>query len=69
VPARLFEDLGGAFVGNPGRKDDDPFCPLDELFDRELAFVAVGLPVVSLLPPANLNVRFFVPEGLFTNRI
>jgi len=32
---------------------------------REGEFVAVGLPVVSLLPPANLKVRFFVPEGQF----
>lgn len=26
-------------------------------------FAAAGAPVVSLLPPANLKVRFFVPEG------
>ncbi|MBI3887413.1 MAG: HlyD family efflux transporter periplasmic adaptor subunit [Opitutae bacterium] len=28
-------------------------------------FVAAGLPVVSLLPPENLKVRFFVPEAEF----
>ncbi|MBX7208862.1 MAG: HlyD family efflux transporter periplasmic adaptor subunit [Verrucomicrobiaceae bacterium] len=33
----------------------------DTLF-REGEFVAAGKPVVSLLPPANLKVRFFVPE-------
>ena len=32
---------------------------------REGEFVAAGLPVVSLLPPSNLKVRFFVPEGQF----
>lgn len=30
---------------------------------REGEFVAAGLPVVSLLPPANLKIRFFVPEA------
>jgi HlyD family secretion protein len=30
---------------------------------REGEFVAAGIPVVSLLPPANIKVRFFVPEG------
>ena len=29
---------------------------------REGEFVAAGSPVVSLLPPANIKVRFFVPE-------
>ena len=28
-------------------------------------FVAAGLPIVSLLPPGNLKVRFFVPEAEF----
>jgi HlyD family secretion protein len=32
---------------------------------REGEFVAAGQPVVSLLPPANLKVRFFVPEAAF----
>ncbi|MBL9200919.1 MAG: HlyD family efflux transporter periplasmic adaptor subunit [Opitutaceae bacterium] len=36
----------------------------DTLF-REGEFVAVGAPVVSLLPPENLKVRFFVPEAEF----
>ncbi len=30
---------------------------------REGEFVAAGNPVISLLPPANIKVRFFVPEG------
>jgi HlyD family secretion protein len=37
---------------------------VDTLF-REGEFVAVGSPVVSLLPPENLKVRFFVPEADF----
>lgn len=32
---------------------------------REGEFVAAGLPVAVLLPPANLKVRFFVPEAEF----
>jgi len=36
----------------------------DTLF-REGEFVAAGQPVVALLPPANLKVRFFVPEVEF----
>ena len=32
---------------------------------REGEFVATGLPVVSLLPPENLKVRFYVPEADF----
>lgn len=36
----------------------------DTLF-REGEFVAAGTPVVALLPPENLKVRFFVPEAEF----
>jgi len=36
----------------------------DTLF-REGEFVGVGAPVVALLPPENLKVRFFVPEADF----
>lgn len=36
----------------------------DTLF-REGEFVAAGAPVVALLPPENLKVRFFVPEAEF----
>ena len=33
---------------------------------REGEFIATGQPVVSLLPPDNLKVRFFVPEEKFS---
>ncbi|HEY4302236.1 MAG TPA: HlyD family efflux transporter periplasmic adaptor subunit [Candidatus Didemnitutus sp.] len=36
----------------------------DTLF-REGEFVSAGTPVVSLLPPENIKVRFFVPEAEF----
>jgi HlyD family secretion protein len=32
---------------------------------REGEFVAAGVPVVTLLPPENIKVRFFVPEAEF----
>jgi HlyD family secretion protein len=32
---------------------------------REGEFVAAGAPVVALLPPENIKVRFFVPEAQF----
>lgn len=32
---------------------------------RQGEFVAAGTPVISLLPPANIKVRFFVPEARF----
>jgi HlyD family secretion protein len=38
----------------------------DTLF-REGEFVAAGTPVVSLLPPENIKVRFFVPEAEFAS--
>ncbi len=45
-----------------------PAAPRDALvFDtlyREGEFVAAGRPVVSLLPPENIKVRFFVPEAV-----
>lgn len=36
----------------------------DTLF-REGEFISAGTPVVALLPPENLKVRFFVPEAAF----
>lgn len=33
---------------------------------REGEFVGAGLPVVTLLPPSNLKIRFFVPEAEFS---
>lgn len=41
-----------------------PAFVYDTLF-REGEFVPAGLPIVSLLPPENLKVRFFVPESEF----
>jgi HlyD family secretion protein len=38
----------------------------DTLF-REGEFVPAGAPIVSLLPPENLKVRFFVPEAEFAS--
>lgn len=38
---------------------------VDTLF-RESEWVPAGTPVVRLLPPANVKVRFFVPEGSFS---
>jgi HlyD family secretion protein len=38
---------------------------IDTLF-REGEWVPAGSPVVRLLPPANVKVRFFVPEGSLT---
>ena len=38
----------------------------DTLF-REGEFVSTGAPIVSLLPPENLKVRFFVPEAEFAS--
>ena len=34
---------------------------------RKGEFVSAGNPVVSLLPPANIKVRFFVPESAFAS--
>ncbi|MEY2880285.1 MAG: hypothetical protein RLZZ15_2665, partial [Verrucomicrobiota bacterium] len=41
-----------------------PALVYDTLF-REGEFVPAGTPVVALLPPENLKVRFFVPEAEF----
>lgn len=35
---------------------------IEDVFYRPGEFVAAGSPVVSLLPPENVKVRFFVPE-------
>lgn len=43
-----------------------PALVYDTLF-REGEFVTAGTPVVSLLPPENLKVRFFVPESEFAS--
>jgi HlyD family secretion protein len=44
------------------------FAPADaqvhDTLYRQGEFVAAGNPVVALLPPENLKVRFFVPQGI-----
>ena len=46
------------------------FAPADaqvhDTLYRQGEFVAAGSPVVALLPPANLKVRFFVPQGILS---
>ncbi len=36
---------------------------VNEVFFRQGEFVQAGQPVLSLLPPANIKLRFFVPEA------
>ncbi|SHI82672.1 HlyD family secretion protein [Malonomonas rubra DSM 5091] len=38
---------------------------VEDTFYRPGEFVPAGYPVVSLLPPGNIKLRFFVPEPLF----
>ena len=37
---------------------------VDDVYFREGEFVPAGSPVLSLMPPANIKVRFFVPETI-----
>jgi HlyD family secretion protein len=57
-------DRAGWGVAQKNRSAPASALVYDTLF-REGEFVAAGQPVVSLLPPANLKVRFFVPEAGF----
>lgn len=57
-------DRAGWSVAQKSRSAPSAALVYDTLF-REGEFVAAGQPVVSLLPPANLKVRFFVPEADF----
>jgi len=57
-------DRAGWSVAQKNRSAPAAALIYDTLF-REGEFVAAGQPVVSLLPPANLKVRFFVPESDF----
>ncbi|HET7534920.1 MAG TPA: HlyD family efflux transporter periplasmic adaptor subunit [Candidatus Didemnitutus sp.] len=38
---------------------------VDDTLYREGEFVVAGAPIIALLPPENLKVRFFVPEAEF----
>jgi HlyD family secretion protein len=57
-------DRAGWSVAQKTRSAPQAALVYDTLF-REGEFVAAGQPVVSLLPPANLKVRFFVSEADF----
>ena len=57
-------DRAGWSVAQKSRSAPQAALVYDTLF-REGEFVAAGVPVVSLLPPANIKVRFFVPESDF----
>lgn len=57
-------DRAGWSVAQKNRAAPAAALVYDTLF-REGEFVAAGQPVVALLPPANLKVRFFVPEAGF----
>ena len=57
-------DRAGWSIAQKSRSAPAAALVYDTLF-REGEFVAAGQPVVSLLPPANLKVRFFVPEAQF----
>jgi HlyD family secretion protein len=51
-------------VNQKTQSSPKPALVYDTLY-REGEFVSAGAPVVSLLPPENLKVRFFVPESEF----
>ncbi len=55
-------DRAGWSVAQKSRSAPAAALVYDTLF-REGEFVAAGQPVVALLPPANIKVRFFVPEA------
>ena len=39
--------------------------PVQDIYFREGEYVPASTPVLSLLPPANVYVRFFVPESRY----
>lgn len=55
-------DRAGWSIAQKNRSAPAAALVYDTLF-HEGEFVAAGQPVVALLPPANLKVRFFVPEA------
>ena len=42
---------------------------VDDVFFRQGEWVAAGQPVVSLLAPANIGIRFFVPEAALAKAV
>jgi HlyD family secretion protein len=57
-------DRAGWGVAQKTRAAPQTALVYDTLF-RPGEFVAAGQPVVSLLPPENIKVRFFVPESAY----
>jgi HlyD family secretion protein len=57
-------DRAGWSVAQKNRSAPQAALVYDTLF-REGEFVAAGQPVISLLPPGNIKVRFFVPEAAY----
>jgi HlyD family secretion protein len=37
---------------------------VEQIFHRPGEVVAAGAPIIALLPPANMKVRFFVPQAM-----
>jgi HlyD family secretion protein len=64
--AQAAVDHAGWSVAQKTQTAPRPALVYDTLY-REGEFVAAGQPVVSLLPPENIKVRFFVPESEFAN--
>jgi HlyD family secretion protein len=62
--ATAARDRASWSVGQKTRTAPRAALVYDTLY-REGEFVAAGAPVVSLLPPENIKVRFFVPETDF----
>lgn len=62
--AKAALDRAGWNIAQKNRSAPQAALVYDTLF-REGEYVAAGQPVVSLLPPANMKVRFFVPESAY----
>lgn len=53
-------------VSQKAQSAPKPALVYDTLY-REGEFIPAGIPVVSLLPPDNIKIRFFVPEAEFAS--
>ena len=60
--ARAAKERADWSVAQKAQRAAEAALVYDTLY-QEGEFVAAGAPVVSLLPPGNLKVRFFVPEA------
>ncbi len=63
--AQATVDRAGWSVAQKSQSASHAALVYDTLF-REGEFVAAGQPIVTLLPPENIKVRFFVPEADFS---